>query len=138
MKRSVIVLLMLTLISLVFADENGDNTEEKNIVFQWPLFNNHFDFRGINLNAVIFNNRNNSFNFFSHAGENTYNQDRSNTEVIVENKNWLGFFTVMTGYGIIWGDYYNNSQSHARRYLNDEWNKNIEKDHLYQRILGYK
>ncbi|WP_157784165.1 hypothetical protein [Treponema primitia] len=136
MKRSVIVLLMLTLLSFVFADE--DNTDGKDIVFQWPLFNYHFEFRGINLNTIIFNNRNSSFNFFSSAGENTYNQDRSNTEVIAESKNWLGFFTVITGYGIILGDYYNNSQSYMYRDLNDEWNKNIENDHLYQRILGYR
>jgi hypothetical protein len=123
--KYVVLLSILVLVSPVFADEDENSTAAENSMFQWQLFNTNLGFFNINLNTIFFRNRNTIPIVFDNAGEkNTQTRDKIN---------WLGFFTVMTGYGILWGDHYSNPDVH--KYLDDEWNKKMEADALYQRII---
>ncbi|MDR1419539.1 MAG: hypothetical protein LBI86_04130 [Treponema sp.] len=148
MKIIMIILLISTVTIYGFADENENTAEEKyaemkNLFFGWQLFNNNTEHLSLNfLNFDPFVVNNSRICFLNNSSYNTVNKNLfssidNETNFTIQDKIdsfnafklWGGLVLMLTGY------FENKENLNNYIYLEDQWNKSIKEEQLYQKII---
>jgi hypothetical protein len=136
MKKIVVLVAFSIISSNMSADENS--RELKNIKFTWQLFGYKteeatIDF--INLNPLLFDGHNYfSLGIFETNIQNNFPGNVESKNVYSqEGTNWFGILLPLSTIPMFWIDAYANP--HANEYRNDIWEKKLEEDKLFHRII---